>query len=424
MKKIFKKIIVSILTLEARLVLKKYKPKVVAVTGSVGKTTAKDSIYTVLSSAFFVRKSEKSFNSEIGVPLSILGCQNGGNNPMIWIKNIFEGLILIFAKNHYPNWLVLEVGADHPGDIESIAKWLRPDIAVITRFAEIPAHVEYFESPEAVIREKRKLAEYLKDDGFLVLNYDDEDVLAIKNDYNEKTITFGLNEGSDIFGSNKDLLYDEDNKVSGVTFKINYEGSSVPVNLKGVLGIQHIYPSLAAIAVGVTQKLNIVSMSQALSTEHKTQPGRMKILDGIKNSIIIDDSYNASPLAVEWALKMLGEVKTEGRKIAVLGDMMELGRYAVSEHKKIGGIVAGVCDMLVTVGARSRTTVEGALNGGMNEDNILQFEDSKKAGAYLQNIIQKGDVILVKGSRWATRMEFAVEEIMAEPELADELLVR
>ncbi|MBU4479876.1 hypothetical protein KKG48_00320 [Patescibacteria group bacterium] len=423
LKNTFKKIIVSILILEAKLVLKKYKPKVVAVTGSVGKTTAKDSIYSVLSSSFFVRKSEKSFNSEIGVPLSILGCQNGGNNPIIWIKNIFEGLALIFAKNHYPKWLVLEVGADHPGDIKDIAKWLKPDIAVITRFAEIPVHVEYFESPEAVIREKRELAQYLKDDGFLILNYDDEDVLAIKNDFNKKTITFGLNEGADVLGSNNNLLY-ENGKISGVTFKINYEGSSVPVNLKGVLGIQHIYPSLAAIAVGVTQKLNLVSMSQALSTEHETQPGRMKILDGIKDSVIIDDSYNSSPLAVEWALKMLGEIETNGRKIAVLGDMMELGKYAINEHKKIGGVVAGVCDMLVTVGTRSQATAEGALNAGMRENNILQFEDSRKAGAYLQNIIKKDDVILVKGSRWATRMEFAVEEIMAHPERADELLVR
>ncbi|MBU1557558.1 UDP-N-acetylmuramoyl-tripeptide--D-alanyl-D-alanine ligase [Patescibacteria group bacterium] len=423
MKKIFKKIIVSILTLEARLVLKKYKPKIVAVTGSVGKTTAKDSIYTVLSASFFVRKSEKSFNSEIGVPLSVLGCQNGGNNPAIWFKDIFEGLLLILFKNHYPKWLVLEVGADHPGDIVNIARWLKPDIAVITRFAEIPAHVEFFSSPKDIIKEKKQLAKYLKKDGFLILNYDDEDVLSMKNEFNKKTVTYGLNEGADVMGSNTGVLY-ENNKASGVTFKANHKGSCVPVNTKGILGITHIYPALAAIAVGSTQGLNVVEMSQSLSGEHKAQPGRMRLIDGIKDSLIIDDSYNSSPLAVQTALETLSEIETNGRKIAVLGDMMELGKYTVDSHKKIGELSAGICDILVTVGVRSKDTAKGALGKKMTKKNVIEFEDSKKAGEYLKKIIEKGDVILVKGSRWAMRMEKTVEEIMAEPERADKLLVR
>ncbi len=423
MKKIFKKIIVSILTLEARLVLKKYKPKIVAVTGSVGKTTAKDAIYNVLSTAFFVRKSEKSFNSEIGVPLSILGCQNGANNPFVWLKNIFEGMLLVVSKNHYPKWLVLEVGADHPEDIKNIAKWLKPDIAVITRFAEIPAHVEFFDSPKDVVKEKKELAKYLKKDGFLILNYDDEDVLAIKNEFNKKTVTYGLKKGADILGSNAGVLYDG-GKASGLTFKVDHGGSSVPVSTQGILGIQHIYPALSAIAVGSTQGLNTVEMSQALLGEHKAQPGRMRLIDGIKNSTIIDDSYNASPLAVQAALETLGEVETKGRKIAVLGDMMELGHYTVSAHRKIGELSAGVCDILVTVGVRSKDISKGANKKRMLKKNIFEFEDSVKAGEYLKKIIKKDDVILVKGSRWAMRMEKTVEAVMQEPERADELLVR
>lgn len=430
-KTIFKNIVVFILQLESRIVLWKYKPKIVAVTGSVGKTTTKDTIYTVLSSAFFVRKSEKSFNSEIGVPLSILGCKNGGNNPIIWTKNILEGLALIFFRNHYPKWLVLEVGADHPGDIENIAKWLKPDVAVITRFAEIPVHIEFFESPEAVIEEKKKLAKYLKEDGFLILNHDDKDVVSIKNEYNKKTITYGLGEGSGVVGSNTSILY-ENNKVVGATFKVDYGGSSVPLNIRGVLGVQHIYPALAAIAVGFSQGLNLVSMSQNLSSKHKSQPGRMKLIEGLNDTTIIDDSYNSSPLAVEWALKTLGDVKTDpnsidgqrGRKIAVLGDMMELGKHTTEEHKKVGKLVASICDILITVGVRSEHTAEGARSAGMKKENIHEFGDSKEAGKYLKGILQKDDIILVKGSRWATRMERTVEKIMENPERADELLVR
>ncbi|AKM84180.1 TPA: hypothetical protein DCZ46_04105 [Candidatus Campbellbacteria bacterium] len=423
MKKIFKKAIVYILMLEARAVLWKYKPKIVAVTGSVGKTTTKDTIYTVLSSAFFVRKSEKSFNSEIGVPLSILGVQNGGNNPVIWLKNIFEGLVLILFKNHYPMWLVLEVGADKPGDIEYIAKWLKPDIAVITRFAEIPAHVEYFESPKDVIEEKKKLVEYMQKDGFLILNFDDKQVFEIKEEYNRKTVTYGMEDGADIKGSNNLFLY-EDKKVVGITFKANQNGTSIPVNIKGSLGVQHIYPALSAFAVGFSQGLNLVSMSQALSSDHKSQPGRMKLIDGINNSTIIDDSYNSSPLAVRWALRTVKEIETSGRKIAVLGDMMELGKYTSDEHKKIGNLTADVCDVLIAVGLRSKSTIEGAVESGMNEKNILHFEDSVLAGEYMKNFVKEGDVILVKGSRWAMRMERVVERIMEHPEKADELLVR
>ena len=114
MKQVFKTIITSIIQYEAKLVLRKYRPKIIVVVGSVGKTTTKDSIYSVLKKEFFVRKSEKSFNSEIGVPLTILGLENAWTSPFLWLKNIFEGAVLVLLKNEYPEWLVLEVGADHP----------------------------------------------------------------------------------------------------------------------------------------------------------------------------------------------------------------------------------------------------------------------------------------------------------------------
>src|SRR3989344_1903834 len=144
MKSFFKKIITAILQAEARLILRKYKPKIAAITGTVGKTSAKDAIYTVLSGSHYVRKSQKSFNSELGVPLTIIGAASGWNNPLLWLYNIIAGLGVILLKNHYPKWLVLEVGVDQPGDMQKITSWLKPDIAVITRFSKVPVHVEFF----------------------------------------------------------------------------------------------------------------------------------------------------------------------------------------------------------------------------------------------------------------------------------------
>ena len=150
MKNGIKQIIVAIITWEARAVLWRYRPKIVAITGSVGKTSAKDATHSVFSGERFARKSQKSLNSEIGVPLTILGCESGWNSAFKWLKNILHGLSVMFLPNHYPKWLILEVGADRPGDIKTLTKWVRPDIAVITGIPDIPSHVEFFDSVEQV----------------------------------------------------------------------------------------------------------------------------------------------------------------------------------------------------------------------------------------------------------------------------------
>lgn len=423
MKKIFKKIIVFILQTEARLVLKKYKPKIVAITGSVGKTSTKDAVYIALSSAFFVRRSEKSFNSEIGVPLTILGCQNAWNNPLIWMKNIFIGLEMIFLKKHYPKWLVLEVGADVPRDIEKIARWLKPDIAILTKFATIPVHVEFFASPEDLINEKKKLINYLKKGGALILNNDDSNMQSIQIPDGIKKISFGFEGGSEIKGSNYQIVY-ENLRPKGITFKINYAGKSVPVTLDGILGQHQVLPVLAGLAVAISQNLNVVKVAQVLGKRERLQPGRMHLLEGIKETIIIDDSYNSSPVAARKAIETLGDIRTAGeRKIAVLGDMLELGKYSTEEHKKLGRIVAVNCDFLLAIGVRAKDIAEGALLGGMSEKNILQFEKSEMAGKHLQNFIERGDILLVKGSQ-SIRTEKVIEEIMLHPENKWDLLVR
>lgn len=425
MKSIFKKIVVSIITLEAKLVLKRHRPKIVAITGSVGKTSTKDTIYSVFPSSVYVRKSAKSFNSEIGVPLTILGCPNGWSSPVIWTKNIFKGLFVLFFKRKYPEWLVLEVGVDRPGDIKHLGSYLKPDVVIVTRLSKVPVHVEFFPSAEELYKEKGYLVRALKREGTLILNVDDPDVERYKNIFSGETIFYGVGPGARVVASNYNIFYEEssgDKKPIGITFKVDYAGSSVPVKILGTLGRQSVYSALAAVSFGVSQGFNLVGMTEQLYSLN-TPPGRMRLLDGVKESLIIDDSYNSSPTALSSALNTLKEIETSGRKIAVLGDMMEIGEFSAEEHKKAGLLAATFCDILITVGIRSRQIAEGALQGEMSEKNIFQFEDSRKAGKHLELLIQKGDRALIKGSQ-AVRMERAVEEVMAEPKKKKELLVR
>ena len=157
MKNILKRIIYFILQNESRLVLWKYKPKIIVITGSVGKTSTKDAVYAVFSKISYVRKSEKSYNSEIGLPLTILGCSSGWNNPVAWLKNIFKGFWLFLYPHKYPKWLILEVGIGRAGDMKKTALWLKTDIVVITAIGETPVHIEFFNSRKHLISEKSAL---------------------------------------------------------------------------------------------------------------------------------------------------------------------------------------------------------------------------------------------------------------------------
>lgn len=403
--------------------LKRYKPKIIAVTGSVGKTSTKDAIYAVISKSFYTRRNEKSFNSEIGVPLTILGCNNAWSNPFKWCQNIWQGLILIFSHKIYPEWLVLEVGADRPGDIKKIAKWLKPNVVVVTKFANVPVHIEYFKSREEVIAEKGNLVDALKHDGVLVLNSDDADVFAFSSKTANRIITYGLMGDAEVRADNYSVYYSEETgEPFGVHFKVEYQGNCLPVRIIGTLGTNNIYSCLAALAVGIGLDLNLVEAVENLA--NFTPPkGRMNLLKGIKNSTLIDDTYNSSPVALGSALNTFKNLKTKNRKIAILGDMMELGRHTAEEHKNAGILAATACDLLVTVGLRSRALAESAIDVGLDEDSVLQFDNSEEAGKYIRDIIKEGDIILFKGSQ-STRMEKVVKEILAEPGRASELLVR
>lgn len=419
MKAVLKSIIVALLNFEARLVLWRYKPKIVGITGSVGKTSTKDAIAAVLGHNYSVRKSNKSFNSELGVPLTILGLDTAWNNLFGWLGNLLSGFLLIVKKQKYPEWLVLEMGVDHAGDMARLARWVRLDAAVITRVGHLPVHVEFFPSTEAVLEEKGKILDALRPKGDAFLAYDDEGVRALKEKTKSRVHTFGYTEDADIHADYQETLF-ENGKPVGTTFKVLFEDNVAPVRIEGSVGRQFIYPILAAVSVGMAEGMNIVEITDAL-VSFTTPPGRMKLLEGIRGATIIDDTYNSSPIAVAEALLVLSSFKEFGRRIAVLGDMMELGKFSADAHRRAGEEVAASADMLVAVGIRARAIAESARSLGMT--NVVTFDTSPEAGEYLKENLKEGDIVLVKGSQFV-RLERAVAHIMKEPARASELLVR
>ncbi|MBP9836414.1 MAG: UDP-N-acetylmuramoyl-tripeptide--D-alanyl-D-alanine ligase [Candidatus Pacebacteria bacterium] len=421
MKNLFKSIVVSILVFESKILLRRHHPIIIAITGSVGKTSMKDAIYSILKRHYSTRKSEKSFNSDIGVPLTVLGLPNAWNNPFLWLKNIVDGFFVAFFSKDYPEYLILETGIDRPGDMSKLTSWIKPDFVVLTRLPDVPVHVEYFSDPQAVIDEKMKLVEALKPEGVVICNHDDQIIQAQLQAVRHKVIGFSRYLNSQYTASNDQVYYHDDVPV-GLSFDIDDLNEKLNVKISGVLGGQHVYTYAGAIATAVQCGIPLSEAVLSLLT-HESPPGRMRIIKGIKGSVIIDDTYNSSPAAAEQAVIALKEIRYAKRKIAVLGDMLELGRFSAREHERIGELVASSVDVLLTLGVRSRKIAETALEYGLSEKKIFQYDDVTKAGRELQNLIQSGDVILVKASQ-GIRAEKIVEEIMQEPERASELLVR
>lgn len=423
-----KKIITSILVWEARLALKRWKPKIVGITGSVGKSSAKEAIFAVLDGRFKARKGAKSYNSELGLSLAVLGLSTAWHSPLGWLKNAAYGFREIFRKGP-PNVLVLEFGVDRAGDMERLLKIARPDAAVFTAIGEIPVHVEFFAGPEELVKEKSKILKNLPAGkaglpagGTAILNFDDETVWETREKTNAEVLSFGFSSGADIISTNYQISKD------GVSFKLEYKGSTVPIRLKNVFGRQAVYASLAAAATGIVFGMNLIEISEALQ-KYQPPPGRLRLITGIKNSLVLDDSYNASPLATHAALDTLRELDGNlpdgkaGRKIFVFGDMLEIGKYTILAHKAVGDKAAAVADYLITVGPRAKFTAEGAVSAGMQKENVASFSTAREAAEHLKKNIQESDLVLVKGSQ-GMRMERVVEEIMAEPERAEELLAR
>lgn len=425
MKSAMVKIVMRILKILAVLTIQKYKPGIIGVTGSVGKTSSKEAIATVLRGVRSVRASRSNFNGEIGLPLTILADwpdrelkllsrenPRGKNNVrkiLFLIKVIIVSLLNFLFKNKaaYPEILILEYGADKPGDIKKLIEIARPQIAVVTALGQIPAHVEFYSDPEDVAREKGKLVESLPSTGFAVLNADDEAIFNMRDRTRAHILTFGFTEGAEVKISNFENRMIE-GKPAGVAFKLEYGGSFVPIRIDGCFGKTVPYAAGAATGVGIVFGMHLVRISENLAY-YEAPPHRLKLVLGVKGTYIIDDSYNASPLSMSEAINTVKDLKAS-RKIAVLGDMLEIGKYAVAAHENIGKLAAKVFDILVTVGPRAKFYGEAAADYGLGRRNILNFDTAEEAKLKVQDLIKKGDLILIKAS-WAIHLDKVVEEI-------------
>ncbi|MBP9822310.1 MAG: UDP-N-acetylmuramoyl-tripeptide--D-alanyl-D-alanine ligase [Candidatus Pacebacteria bacterium] len=409
----------------AKLYLWKYKPMIIGVTGNAGKTSTKEVVGAVVSRIKKVRIASGNLNNELGLPLTVIGGWDDeyykqGPSMFFWSKVLLIGYLKLIFSNKYPEVLVLEYGADHPNDIKNLVIKYKPHISVVTTVGDVPVHVEYFKNADALADEKSNLVKSLSSNDFAILNYDDHRVLGMKDKTKARVVTYGFETGANIRASDIEYTTNEEGRPVGVTFKLNGSGHFVPVRIEGSLGKSQAWSSAAAAAVGGVLGMNLVQVSEALNTYHGPK-GRLKIIHGINNSNIIDDTYNASPASTRLALETIRDLPAL-RKIAVLGDMLELGEYSEKSHSDIGIFVSGVADILVCVGSRSKAIAESA-GLKLADENIYIFENSDEAKSKVKELIREHDLVLVKGSQ-GMRMEKIVEAIMSHPENKKDLLVR
>ncbi len=405
MKTFLRSLVASVLASLARAVVAKYQPTIVMVTGSVGKTSTKDATAVALAARYRLRASEKSYNSEFGVPLTILGAKNPWENASAWLEVIGQGLSLILRTHDYPELLVLEVGADRPGDLEKILRIATPDAVIVTRLPDVPVHVEAYASPQEVRDEEFRPAYALKPGSPLVISADDEHARAMAERLEANVITVGYANDADLHIGIPAYIQ------GGMQAMVTTCGEKYTLRAQGALGRSQLYAPAMALALSTTLNMSASEAEVALRG-YVPPPGRARVLTGINGSLIVDDSYNASPAAVAEALMALQMVPYT-RRIAVLGDMLELGRFSKEEHEQVGKLAYEHTDMLVTVGPRSEATRDAARAAGMRESETLGFATALEAAHALADIVREGDVIVVKGSQ-GMRMERITETLIAD----------
>ncbi len=421
MRKILKKIIVYILFLESKMILRKFNPYIIGVVGAVGKTTTKDSVASIFKNIkdenghnLKYIATKKSLNSEFGVPLTIIGADSGWDSILAWLKIIIKG-IKVYLKKDYAKYLILEVGADQKGDIKSISEWLHCDVVIVTAYGNVPVHVENFKNRNELIREDEYLVKSLKEKGVLIYNEDCEDACDISDRHTKEKSTkeklaFTIKNTKNTECKAKAISNDIRNKK--VTAQVSVKNNLFILECDGVVGEAAISCALPALIVSNLLALDMKNSIKNIK-EMERSPGRMRVLEGKNSSAVIDDSYNSSPVAVSSGLKTLKSLTGHMRKIIILGDMLELGKYTKEEHLKIGKEAASSGNILITVGNRAKFIAEGARDSGMGAGWILECGDSESAGEEVLNILKTGDIVYVKGSQ-SIRLEKAVKMLVSE----------
>lgn len=395
MRKFGLKLLQFYLKITASFFLLRYKPKIIGVTGSVGKSSTKEAIYTVLRERFNVRRSVGSYNNEIGVPLTIMGEESPGSRILGWVIIFFRALKNLIYEKDYPEILILELGVDKPNDLEYLLSFIKPTIAVITSIGS--AHLEKLKTEQEIFKEKTKLALRLPKKGIAILNFDDKRLRELGLNLKRKVVFYGQNSQANIYPS--EIEYTN----LGMNLNINWAGSLVPTSVS-TFGMPSIYADLAAAAVALSLKIDLINICQSLK-RIKGLKGRLKIFAGKNNTTILDDSYNSNPQSASASLKTAAKIKDnlgKTRLIAILGDMLELGKISRRAHINLGRESAEIADMVIAVGSEAKNIYTGAEE--TKQGDALWFSDSETAAEKIKPIIKEGDLILIKGSQGA-RME-------------------
>ena len=357
----------------------KHDVRVIGITGSVGKTTTKELAAAVLSRRYVTLKSAGSYNNEIGLPLTLMRLTGEHERA------------------------VLEMGMYDVGEISDLARIAQPQVGVVTIIG--PVHLERAGTIERIVAAKTELIEALPPapEGTAILNYDDERVRGMARATDARLFYYGLSPQADLWADQIEGL-----GLDGVRFQLHYAGETLHLKIP-LLGRHSVHTALRAAAVGLVEGLTWQEIVEGL--RDPAAQLRLVAVPGPQGATILDDTYNASPASTIAALNLLDEL--EGRKIAVLGDMLELGDYEQEGHEKVGMRALDVADLLVTVGPRGSIIGETALRWGMQADRVHVVERNAEAVAILEGLVQGGDVILVKGSR-AMGMEEIVNALGKE----------
>jgi UDP-N-acetylmuramoyl-tripeptide--D-alanyl-D-alanine ligase len=317
----------------------------------------------VLSVRYTTLANESNLNNEIGLPLTLLKVTEAHRS------------------------VVLEMGFYVPGDIAFLCEMAKPQVGVLTMVG--PVHLERAGSLEAIVNGKAELVEALPADGTAILNYDDPRVRSMASRTKARVFMYGLSPDADLWSDHIEGL-----GLEGVSFDMHYAGETLHIHLP-LLGQHSVHTAMRASAVGLTEGLNWQEILDGLLTP-STQL-RLVAVTGPGNSLLIDDTYNASPDSMIAALNLLAEL--DGRKVAVLGDMLELGEFEEMGHRMVGARATGVVDLLVAVGEKARWIAEEAHSQGLSSAQIALVGSAAEALEFLKNRIGEGDVVLVKGSR-------------------------
>jgi UDP-N-acetylmuramoyl-tripeptide--D-alanyl-D-alanine ligase len=423
-KHFFRSLITNILLFCAKRVIAREQPVIIVVTGSAGKTSTKDAIFHVLTQKLSVRKSIKSYNSELGIPLTILGYETGWSDPLAWLKILFGSIrhaLFGSPDNSYPRHIILEADTRTPGDLSALATWLKADYLVITSFGDHPAHLERFASYDDLKKEQLSLVGCVRKEGTILVS---ECAQVLLPDIRKRTQcpikTFGFSDHATLSLSH--FEHDVMSETYGIRVRATLQGMSLPLVIPHALGHGYAYALGGACLLAHILELNVIELLPFLESYVPT-PGRMHVLAGIKRTAVIDDTYNASPDSMILAVHTLRDLKTSARRIVVLGGMKEVGTDSKSIHTEIGRSLAPWADSVIGVGEEARAYIEGALLGGLHESRLHHFDDAYEAGIFLQQVLKPRDTVLIKGAQ-AYRMERVVKEVMSDPASASVMLVR